>query len=359
MLSNKEQTLNVVKRAPKKKRVFSQNNKSIIQKERMSNLHHNHHHRRGDTRKHSPLPAPPSWGSIGNASYPGSGDTSFAQEQYYADADSRLIQRTYSKDSNKEPQEPQEPREEPREEPQEQPYRTTYPPSHSSNARAPQHYYHNTFLENERHEELTSHMQYPDNYQNTKFLQAPQKNLILNPDERFLSIDSSDRDRSKYPNPFKYTIRMEGSQDNENVTGRRYKNVHSIELISALLPNLPEIVEEMYIILEIEELEDVGYDSSNQALRKAFSKIVVCDCLLNNFLILDGDNSRPLIRVFYPSPRASIDRMTITLRKPDGTMFTAVDNPPDQPVKKEVQNSFTFKIIEKIVDTTPIGHRNI
>jgi hypothetical protein len=235
----------------------------------------------------------------------------------------------------------------------------TKEPTLSSSSRAPQHYYNSNYLENERRLERTSHMQYPDNYQSTGFLQSAQKNLILNPNEHYLSIDSSDRDREKYPNPFRYTINMVGTSDTKNVTGRRYKNVHSIELMSAILPNIDEIRNQMYIVLEIEELEDVGYDSSNPVVQRAFSKIVLCQCAMNGFLTLDGDNSRPLYRVFFPSPRASIDRLTICIKTPTGNIITIPDNPPDEDPIKELQNSFTFRIVEKITDTEPLGHRNI
>ena len=208
-------------------------------------------------------------------------------------------------------------------------------------------------------EEDTAPMTYPDVYAPREFLQAPQLNLISNP-SWFLSIDSSDRDRAKYPNPFKYTIHMTGSSDHENVTGHRFKNVYSIELISAVLPNVDEIKDELYIILDIEELEDIGFDSSNQNLKGAYAKLVMQTHINDNFLLLDSDNSRPLKRIYYPAPKASIDRLTIKLMKPNGDIIDlGPDSDPDQPPIKDIQNSFTFRIITKVPDTAPLGHRNV
>jgi hypothetical protein len=208
-------------------------------------------------------------------------------------------------------------------------------------------------------EDDTAPMTYPDVYAPREFLQTPQMNLISNP-SWFLSIDSSDRDRGKYPNPFKYTIHMTGTSDNENVTGHVFKNVYSIELISAILPNVSEIKDEMYIVLEIEELEDIGFDSSNQHLKGAYAKLVMQSHLNDNFLVLDGDNSRPLKRIYYPSPKASIDRLTITLKKLNGELIDlGPDSDPDEPPLRDIQNSFTFRIITKIPDAAPLGHRNI
>ena len=209
-------------------------------------------------------------------------------------------------------------------------------------------------------QDSSSIMKFPDVYGDREFFQAPQENLIDDP-SWFLSIDSSDRDRSKYPNPFKYTIYMVGSSDQQNVTGHRYKNIHSIELISAILPNVEEITNELYIILQIDELRDVGFNSSNQNLQQAYAKLVMHHHLNDNFLLLDADNSRPLKRIYYPSLKGSIDKLTITLKKPNGDIIDlGPDSDPDQPPIKDIQNSFTFRIISKIPDVdAAIGHRNI
>ena len=209
-------------------------------------------------------------------------------------------------------------------------------------------------------QDSSSIMKFPDVYGDREFFQAPQENLIDDP-SWFLSIDSSDRDRSKYPNPFKYTIYMVGTSDQQNVTGHRYKNIHSIELISAILPNVEEITNELYIILQIDELRDVGFNSSNQNLQQAYAKLVMHHHLNDNFLLLDADNSRPLKRIYYPSLKGSIDKLTITLKKPNGDIIDlGSDSDPDQPPIKDIQNSFTFRIISKIPDVdAAIGHRNI
>lgn len=201
---------------------------------------------------------------------------------------------------------------------------------------------------------------YPDNYAHREFMQAPQLNLIDDPNERYLSIDSSDRDRSKYPNPFKYTIHFTGSSDQQNVTGHRYKNIHSIELISAMLPNVSEIKDEMYIILHIEELQEIGFDSSNTCLKGSFAKLAMNDSSNPNFLFLDADNSRPLKRVFYPTQKASLDKLTITLKRPNGEIINlGPDSDPDLPPIKDIQNTFTFAIITTVTDSKPLGHRNV
>ena len=113
--------------------------------------------------------------------------------------------------------------------------------------------------------------------------------------------------------------------------------------------------------LKREAMEDIGFDSSNQNLKGAYAKLVMQNHSLNeNFLLLDADNSRPLKRIYYPAPKASIDRITITLKKPNGDIIDlGPDSDPDQPPIKDMQNSFTFRIITKITDVAPLGHRNV
>lgn len=254
-------------------------------------------------------------------------------------------------------------KQQPQAQPQPQLYRDTIRPAINAHS-FPHNNNNNQFnLKNEPGilgEDSSINYKYPDNYAQREFLQAPQLNLIDDPNKRYLSIDSTDRDRSKYPNPFKYTIHFTGSSDQQNVTGHRYKNIHSVELISAMLPNVTEIKDEMYIILHIEELQEIGFDSSNSCLKGSFGKLAMSDSSNPNFLFLDYDNSRPLKRIFYPTQKASLDKLTITLKKPNGEIIDlGPDSDPDSPPIKDIQNTFTFCITTSVTDVKPLGHRNI
>jgi hypothetical protein len=190
---------------------------------------------------------------------------------------------------------------------------------------------HTILQTNDMNSHALSHMAYPHAFTSKPFWQVPQKNLINDPDPSYLSIDSHDRDRTKYPNPNEYTIPLVSSDTTNqhgSVPGKRYKNVTSIELISAVIPNRANVLDEIYLILQVDEITDSTYD--------------------------------PLCKVFYPKPKASFDRITIILLKRDGTPFNfGTDNTLPAEVNPDLQNSFTFKITEKVVDVAPIGQRNI
>lgn len=203
---------------------------------------------------------------------------------------------------------------------------------------------------------------YPYAYMNQPFLQAPQSNLILNPKPFYLSIDSRDRDRKTWPNPAKYQIPLVASDTVDiHVPGQEYRNVHSIELMSAVVPRRTDCLNEPYLLLQIDEIQNT-YHATNLATTKAFVKLHfnenITEC---PFLILDRDLSEPLTRYYYPKPLASLAKMTISIRKHDGTLFNfGTDTNPDLPPNPRVQNTFTFKIITYIPNVNQaIGQRNI
>lgn len=216
---------------------------------------------------------------------------------------------------------------------------------------------------NDNNNHAMTEQAYPHVYMPRPFYQLPQKNLINDPDPNYLSIDSEDRDRTKFANPNMYTIPFVTSDTSGqgNVPGRRYKNVASIELISGVIPNRANVLDEIYLILQIDEIEDTTYDASNHNLARGFAKLLFAPCDgTSKWLRLDTDLSDPLYKVFYPKPIASLDRFTIRLLKRDGTPFDfGTDNSLPADVNPDLQNSWTFKITQKVVDVTPLGQRNV
>jgi hypothetical protein len=203
-------------------------------------------------------------------------------------------------------------------------------------------------------------MAYPHVFTNSPFLQPPQSNLILNPKPHYLAIGSADRDRSKDPNVSKYTIPLVGS-DNETVCtpGTEYRNIYSFELVNATIPNINNVLCEPHLLFQIEEIQDT-YDSSNLNCAKSFVKLTF-DEKVGKWLRLDRNFGEPYIKYFYPKPLASLQKLTISIRKLDGTLFNfGADNKPPKAPKPLIQNFFTFKIIEYIPDSVQaIGQRNI
>jgi len=177
----------------------------------------------------------------------------------------------------------------------------------------------------------------------------------------YIDIDSRERDRTIWPDPQNYQIKFQGTSDHENVIGQVYKNIKSIELISMCIPNTNNVLDEQYLLLQIDEINNKKRRSANINVDKAFTRLIFQDLAAVNYLCIDKDISSPLI-LEYPKNDllASLSKMTISLRRYDGTLFDfGTDTVAPTPFDETVQNSMTFKITELVRDTSKMGKRII
>ena len=192
------------------------------------------------------------------------------------------------------------------------------------------------------------------------FMQMPQTNLIVDPVCKYLSIDSRDRDRTIYPNTNHFRVPLEVS-NNTPSTGTRYRNIYSVTLLSCVVPNVPQIFTQPYILLQIDEVSGL-YDAANPTSAKAFTKLYFREVTGSSaFLRSDKAVGDPSCKIFYPAPRASLDHVTVSFRYYDGTLvdFGADTTAPTDP-NTLVQTTFTLEIKTMVVDVPDtIGHRNI
>lgn len=166
-----------------------------------------------------------------------------------------------------------------------------------------------------------------------------QKNL-----NKYLSINSIDRDwqDGSYPFRYNYTINFM-SKDNEPLF--RYRNIESIRVGKVVIPD--EIQENdsfnyqfslsfPYLILRIEEFNDV-YDGTNNNIRRAFCKLVFNKSYRGPtgraYIVLKPAQKEE--KYFYPAPLSALQKMTISLLKPNGDLLNSS------------QDSFKIKKIEK------------
>lgn len=199
---------------------------------------------------------------------------------------------------------------------------------------------------------------YPAVYKDEPFMQLPQLNLINNPKPRYLHVDSRNRNRERYPNPNNYVYPLVSSSNDVDTPGVVYKNVFQIRLTSAVIPNINAPLDLPYIILAIDEIEGI-YDASTPQCKRAFGKLLFCGGT-GKFLRLDTGISDGIVRTFWPSPLASLSKLSLCWLKPDGSLFNwGTDNAPPNPINEDLQNSLTFEIITEVPDVRQaIGHRN-
>lgn len=181
-------------------------------------------------------------------------------------------------------------------------------------------------------------------------LPKPETYIRKNP----ILIDSRDRDRTLYPNTNEFVIKFDNNEDG-NIP-QNYRNITSIELIQAIVPQtvLNGVTGVPYLTLEIDEIRDT-VQGTNTHLRNAFAFLSPQDVYGSKHLSCKF--YRPAVR-HYDAPLGSLKKFTIQLRKPDGSLFDfGADTAAGNPVNDDVQTIFYFVIhtIEAKHDTISIA----
>ena len=186
----------------------------------------------------------------------------------------------------------------------------------------------------------------------------PILNKNVEPDTTFqihyLTIDSRDRDRTSYPDPNSYVVHL-GSVDNDSGahTQTNYKNLVKIELLHCIIPNRNNIKDEIYILLEIDELGGV-YNATNNNTRNSFAKLHSHSMSASDtFFDAVSPGDYFISKNYEPTPLSNLSKLTIKFKKYDGTLFNfgSDSTPPTDPTI-EIQNTLTFKITTMVTKNT-------
>jgi hypothetical protein len=165
----------------------------------------------------------------------------------------------------------------------------------------------------------------------------------------FLTISSFDRDRSVHSNVNQYTINLP----------KEYKNIYSIELIQAILPDKNSITSEPFLLLHISELEDV-MSSLNRHISDSFAILQIgSPNTPGGFIYMDKRVHENTVK-YYQTPKASLAKLTIRITDIYGNLFNfgSDTSPPTAPAK-DMQNTFIFKITCLEKKRQSINHRNV
>ncbi len=152
---------------------------------------------------------------------------------------------------------------------------------------------------------------------------------------KYISVNSFDRDWSLSPLRYNYSVSFNGS----NIQNK-YKNITSIEVGKVIIPD--EIFENTniinapnrtkfnqefsfsfpYLILVFDEFKDI-YDGTNDKVRQGFCKLVYYRSYKapngRGYVILKPIQKEK--KYFYPSPLSSIQKLSMSLLKPNGNLF--------------------------------------
>jgi len=212
------------------------------------------------------------------------------------------------------------------------------------------------------------HYTHPDSQRTVQPQQAPVPNFPkiaeLVKKESILTVTSYNRDRSLYPSVSSYSVKFSDTDlQSSHVVGTTFKNVYSIELISAVYPNTNGCSDEPYLNVVIDEISTTTVHSNNQSTGSAFARLIPTDITVpaGKFLrsMSDGiDYNGKIYRA--GNTLASLDRMTISIKDIDNNLFNfGADNVLPLPPNKAIQNFFTFKVTTLECDTNSINTNGI
>ena len=150
---------------------------------------------------------------------------------------------------------------------------------------------------------------------------------------KYITVSSRDRDTTTYPSVSRYVVQF----------ATEVKNITSIELIQAMIPDKNNVLEEPYLLLKIEELEDVMI-SNDRHVSDSFAILqLAAPTTPGGFIMIDKRIHEHTVK-YYRTPKASLNRMTITITDAYGTQFDFGSDSPDPPIKN-LQNTFVFRVV--------------
>ena len=185
-----------------------------------------------------------------------------------------------------------------------------------------------------------------DKTYNTKYSISQEPEIEYEETIQYLSVSSRDRDFVKYPNVNSYVV--------EFIT--EFKNISAIELVQAIIPAKNSVEEEPYLLLEIDEISDVMF-SKDRFITDSFAMLqLAAPTTAGGFIQIDKRIHENTVR-YFKIPKASLSKMTITLRDCAGNIFNfGTDSNPPQ---KALQNTFIFKITTLEKKRKQMDHRNV
>lgn len=162
----------------------------------------------------------------------------------------------------------------------------------------------------------------------------------------YLAITSANRDVLTHPNPNYYIVNLD----------KEYKNIHSIELVQAIVPDKNSVTNEPYLLLKIDEIEHV-MDSIDRPLSESFAVLEMAPPTSpGTFIQMDKRIYEHTTKIFK-TPKASLSKMTIRINDCTGQPFDfGTDSDPPQ---KALQNTFIFKIACLEKQRKQLGQRNV
>ena len=154
----------------------------------------------------------------------------------------------------------------------------------------------------------------------------------------YITIDSRDRIHSTSNSPVNYVVQF---------PYMKLKNIKSIKMLSAILPNEEDIRNEPYLLNSIPEIEGPLFNTNNKNM-KIFTKIFNNKNTHNTSMKYLNYMPEPIKKVYPINALGSIEQLSIKILKYDGS-DVGMDGVDDEDI-----TSFTFEIVQTVADTSSL-----
>jgi hypothetical protein len=161
----------------------------------------------------------------------------------------------------------------------------------------------------------------------------------------YLVVSSKNRDIINYPKSNSYVINLD----------TEYKNIKSVALVQAIIPDKNSVTSEPYLLLKINELDNV-MDSNDGNISDSFAIIQLTPPTVSGTFIQNDSRVHESTILHYKTHKASLPKMTISITDSDGIPF---EFGGDGSLAKSFQNTFVFKIVTVEKNRKVLQNRNV
>jgi hypothetical protein len=185
-------------------------------------------------------------------------------------------------------------------------------------------------------------------FESTQFSVSQEPNMQYSQREYFLKVSSADRNVSIYPSSSNFVLDLP----------KEYKNVSSVELIQAIIPDKNNVTSEPYLLLTIDEFDKHPMDALDKPTSDAFALLLLTNPPLTpgSFISIDTKVHENTVLEYPTTPKAKLSKMTIKVTDSTGTVF---DFGGSGTTSKATQVTFIFKITQSERSTDMLNTRNV
>lgn len=172
-------------------------------------------------------------------------------------------------------------------------------------------------------------------------------NIDYSTRDEYIVISSVDRDRTNYPNPNHYTVTLPSE----------LRNIKSIEIINGVIPDKNSVLQEPYLLLKIDELENTMI-SPNKPISDSFAILHLQAAFKSGYFLNVDKKTFEHVVLNYITPKAGLSKLTITITDSLGVPFDFGSDDGLTP-DKSLQNMFVLKIVYLVKNRDSINQRNL